>query len=88
MITEVDMLVKYSMMTGCAKKVLLIKNAAGRSNIEIYLPSTPRRIVSLVPSQTELFDLGLEKEVQGVTKFCIHPKVGGRKKKKSVEQKI
>ncbi|MEO8822198.1 MAG: helical backbone metal receptor [Ginsengibacter sp.] len=32
------------------------------------------RIVSLVPSQTELlFDLGLEMEVVGITKFCIHP---------------
>lgn len=35
----------------------------------------PQRIVSLVPSQTEwLFDLGLEKQIVGVTRFCIHPK--------------
>ena len=34
----------------------------------------PRRIVSLVPSQTELlYTLGLEEEVVGITKFCIHP---------------
>ncbi len=34
----------------------------------------PLRIVSLVPSQTELlFDLGLGKQLEGVTKFCIHP---------------
>lgn len=33
-----------------------------------------RRIVSLVPSQTELlYDLGLDSEVIGITKFCIHP---------------
>lgn len=33
-----------------------------------------RRIVSLVPSQTELlYDLGLDQEVVGITKFCIHP---------------
>jgi ABC-type Fe3+-hydroxamate transport system substrate-binding protein len=33
------------------------------------------RIISLVPSQTELlFDLGLDSEVVGITKFCIHPK--------------
>ena len=33
-----------------------------------------RRIVSLVPSQTELlYDLGLSEEVVGITKFCIHP---------------
>ncbi len=35
----------------------------------------PQRIVSLVPSQTELlFDLGLDEQVVGVTKFCIYPK--------------
>ncbi len=52
------------------------------------LPYVPRRIISLVPSQTELlFDLGLGTRVVGVTKFCIHParalsgvtKVGGTK---------
>jgi ABC-type Fe3+-hydroxamate transport system substrate-binding protein len=48
----------------------------------------PQRIISLVPSQTELlFDLGLEEEVVGITKFCVHPmhwfrtkaRVGGTK---------
>lgn len=35
----------------------------------------PKRIISLVPSQTELlFDLGLDEEVVGITKFCVHPK--------------
>jgi ABC-type Fe3+-hydroxamate transport system substrate-binding protein len=39
------------------------------------LPDKPCRIISLVPSQTELlFDLGLDDEVVGITKFCIHPK--------------
>src|SRR5687768_101458 len=34
----------------------------------------PVRIVSLVPSQTELlFDLGLNESVVGITKFCVHP---------------
>ncbi len=34
----------------------------------------PQRIVSLVPSQTELLvDLGLESKLLGITKFCIHP---------------
>lgn len=34
----------------------------------------PVRIISLVPSQTELlFHLGLEATVVGITKFCIHP---------------
>jgi ABC-type Fe3+-hydroxamate transport system substrate-binding protein len=35
----------------------------------------PQRIVSLVPSQTELLHyFGLEIETIGITKFCIHPK--------------
>jgi ABC-type Fe3+-hydroxamate transport system substrate-binding protein len=47
-----------------------------------------QRIISLVPSQTELlYDLGLNDEVVGITKFCIHPaewfrsrtRVGGTK---------
>ncbi|MBC7642037.1 MAG: ABC transporter substrate-binding protein [Flavobacterium sp.] len=50
--------------------------------------SIPRRIVSLVPSQSELLtDLGLENQIIGITKFCVHPasllknktKVGGTK---------
>ena len=56
---------------------------------QISINYPPKRIVSLVPSQTELlFDLGLDKEVVGLTKFCVHPiekfaakqKVGGTKK--------
>lgn len=43
-------------------------------NREIQLSKTPQRIVSLVPSQTELLvDLGLEDNLVGVTKFCVHP---------------
>lgn len=41
---------------------------------KIYLTKTPSRIISLVPSQTELLvDLGLEEKIVGVTKFCVHP---------------
>ncbi|MDB5196666.1 MAG: iron transporter [Flaviaesturariibacter sp.] len=47
----------------------------------IELRSTPKRIISLVPSQTELlFDLGLEEEVVGITKFCIRPETWFRSK--------
>jgi len=58
-------------------------------NRKIELSSPPKRIISLVPSQTELlYDLGLRDEVVGITKFCIHPeewfrsktRVGGTKK--------
>lgn len=56
---------------------------------KVTLNGTPKRIVSIVPSQTELlFDLGLCNDVVGITWFCIHPahhfnattKVGGTKK--------
>jgi len=58
-------------------------------NNELILDDYPQRIISLVPSQTELLvDLGLEDYIVGITKFCIHPKhllsdktiVGGTKK--------
>jgi len=58
-------------------------------NRTIALNESPQRIISLVPSLTELlFDLGLGDRVVGVTKFCIHPpqaqqvatKIGGTKK--------
>lgn len=43
-------------------------------NRTIRLIKAPKRIVSLVPSQTELLvDLGLESSIVGVTKFCVHP---------------
>lgn len=58
-------------------------------NRELNILNTPKRIVSLVPSLTELlFDLGLEEQIVGLTKFCVHPYhlkqtktiVGGTKK--------
>jgi len=50
---------------------------------EVRLETPPRRIVSLVPSQTELlYDLGLEDRIVGVTKFCVHP--GHARKTKAV----
>jgi len=38
------------------------------------LTNTPKRIVCLVPSITELLvDLGLTSSIVGITKFCVHP---------------
>lgn len=49
----------------------------------IKLSNLPTRIISLVPSQTELLaDLGLDEEVVGITKFCIHPEHWFRTKKR------
>jgi ABC-type Fe3+-hydroxamate transport system substrate-binding protein len=40
----------------------------------VALDFPPQRIISLVPSQTELLaDLGLGDRVVGITKFCVHP---------------
>lgn len=48
---------------------------------EIQFKNFPTRIISLVPSQTELlYDLGLTNEVVGITKFCIHPEIWYRSK--------
>jgi ABC-type Fe3+-hydroxamate transport system substrate-binding protein len=55
----------------------------------VTLTKKPKRIISLVPSQTELLaHWGLDEDVIGITKFCIHPdnwfknktRVGGTKK--------
>jgi ABC-type Fe3+-hydroxamate transport system substrate-binding protein len=38
------------------------------------IDSVKKKIVSLVPSITELlYDFGLNEEVVGITKFCVHP---------------
>lgn len=66
----------------------IITDQMGR---KVQLPAPPLRIVSLVPSQTELLaELNLDKEVVGITKFCVHPedwfrsktRVGGTKEVK------
>lgn len=65
-----------------------VTDQMGRS---VGVPENPSRIVSLVPSQTELlYDLGLEEEVVGITEYCVHPEhwlkekaiVGGTKNTK------
>lgn len=64
-------------------------NYVDQLGIHHTFQSTPKRIISLVPSQTELlYDLGLEESIIGITKFCVHPyhfkstksTVGGTKK--------
>ncbi|WP_215226331.1 ABC transporter substrate-binding protein [Echinicola shivajiensis] len=50
----------------------LYKDQMGR---EVKIVKQPSRIISLVPSQTELLiDLGLSDQIVGLTKFCVHPK--------------
>ena len=48
-----------------------VQDQLGRN---FQLKETPKRIISLVPSQTELLvDLGLREQLVGITKFCVHP---------------
>ena len=59
-------------------KMRIVRDMMGR---KISVPVLPMRIVSLVPSQTELlYDLGLGERVVGITKFCVHPEVWFREK--------
>ncbi|MFP4025407.1 MAG: ABC transporter substrate-binding protein [Thiohalospira sp.] len=51
---------------------MIFKDQTGRN---IFIKENPKKIISLVPSITELlFDLGLEHEIYGITEYCIHPK--------------
>lgn len=65
------------------------KTFTDQMNRQVEISFPPKRIVSLVPSQSELlWDLGMQHELAGITKFCIHPtemfntvqRVGGTKK--------
>src|ERR1700722_20147309 len=67
----------------------MIKQFTDQMGRTISVEWPVKRIISLVPSQTELlYSLGLADEVIGITKFCVHPKewfhsktrVGGTKK--------
>ncbi len=66
-----------------------VKQSVDQIILSVNHSYPPQRIVSLVPSQTELLvDLGLEEQIVGITKFCIHPPqlkdkkviIGGTKK--------
>lgn len=66
-----------------------MKSFTDQIGTTLTLTEAPQRIISIVPSQTELlYDLGLENHLVGITKFCVHPYhlkstkkiVGGTKK--------
>ncbi|HEX8427239.1 helical backbone metal receptor [Hymenobacter sp.] len=57
-----------------SEKSVIPLNITDQMNRRVVVSFPPQRIVSLVPSQTEmLFDLGVGERVVGVTKFCFHP---------------
>lgn len=75
MICQIFVEVFYLYKRGCAYFYSMILKPSSS------LKFIPTRIVSLVPSQTELLHyLGLEEETVGITKFCIHPKEWYRSK--------
>ncbi len=52
----------------------MVKTIVDQIGRSVSLRGVPKRIVSLVPSQTELLcSFGLENHIVGVTKFCVHP---------------
>lgn len=66
-----------------------MRTVTDHTGMMMEIPDLPQRIISLVPSQTELlFDLGLGHRLVGLTRFCVHPeawfrtktRVGGTKK--------
>lgn len=66
-----------------------MKTYIDQTGREINLKEKPKRIISIVPSQSEfIWDIGVRDELVGITKFCIHPnemftsitRVGGTKK--------
>ncbi len=68
---------------GSLPQNILINRFKDQLGETICLAGSPRRIISLVPSQTELlFDLGLDEELVGITRFCIHPEERCKKKVK------
>ena len=64
----------------------LVTDQTGR---QVEVPENPQRIISLVPSQTELLhSLGLGDRVVGLTKFCVHPEEWHQKKQRVGGTKI
>ncbi|OCX53919.1 cobalamin-binding protein [Mucilaginibacter sp. PPCGB 2223] len=52
----------------------MVRSFTDQLGRQVQINYPPQRIISLVPSQTELlFDLGLQANIVGITKFCNHP---------------
>jgi ABC-type Fe3+-hydroxamate transport system substrate-binding protein len=63
--------------------IFMLLSLTDQMQLPDEVPHPAKRIVSLVPSQTELlFSLGLNEEVVGITKFCVHPQAWFKTKKR------
>lgn len=59
------------------KRLLTMISVTDQLGNTVTLKNIPQKIVSVVPSQTELlYYLGLAEHITGVTRFCIHPAAG------------
>jgi cobalamin transport system substrate-binding protein len=66
----------------CSQGICFPVTAKDDRGKEIEFKEKPHRIVSLVPTETELlFSLGLEKEIVGVTNYCDYPEAARHKEK-------
>ncbi len=66
----------------CSQGICFPLKAKDDRGKELEFKERPQRIVSLVPTETELlFSLGLEKEVVGVTNYCDYPEAARHKEK-------
>lgn len=58
-----------------------MKTVVDQMGRKVQMPNNPKRIISIVPSQTELLHYwGLGERVVGITKFCLHPEEWFRNK--------
>ena len=65
------MLIALALLVASPTAALTVRDMLGR---EVTLPAPPRRIVSLVPSVSEIiFALGAQAELVGRTDFCDYP---------------
>ena len=71
LIIIVALLAGLALFSGCGRGQVTVTDDAGR---QVALDRTPRKIVSMAPSNTEiLFALGLGERVVGVTNYCNYP---------------
>ena len=67
----------------CIKRFIGMSLYTDQLGRTLELMHVPAKIISLVPSQTELlYDLGLDEEIAGITKFCVRPEHWFRNKKR------
>ncbi|HEY6011677.1 MAG TPA: helical backbone metal receptor, partial [Nitrospirota bacterium] len=79
---KIEFFVVVLLVGVCSQGICFPVTAKDDRGKEVEFKEPPRRIVSLVPTQTELlFSLGLGKRVVGVTNYCNYPEAAKQKEK-------